>query len=808
MGDYKAKFISGDPEYGPNDFQITFELYRNGVLLNKYVDALQGSGFVPTYTYKKATKEIYIRAQDYFYDGFNSWGREGTKYNIPANDIDKYEFINIEGYVFPESSTEPSATSTGDIKIFIDAFNKDFDVEIKQLVDAQQNYKNVYADAIKITTPKEGPWPNDPKVVTIGDLFKYVFPDIESDKIVKPPSNNLLYDEKERENYKGWSRDLENSNDEKIKKMYYTILKGLRSNSKLQDFQELKKPGITNPSLWSPGQYYFDVFMSRMLSSYGPLKDPTDANAGSGAFGADLLGGSSWEKGWLEANGGSASVSNFTKDGEANIGSFDYSHFHEILTRGYVGSGIKYQMENLTGINIGFYEDPSTKLPTSFPSLFTQYRNGPLSEFISIENSKIIYKDPKFNIFIGAIIDPLDKEIEINTQKEIFELRALTDLTGYKFVGYYLHMLLYKAFVQAGDNYKSVVLPLRNPEPEPVYEPVTVLAKVVEPTAVGEVQFKFNVEKKDTFIVVGGTVSPPLELIIVPNDGTTYIIETPDVSNNDDLGDEYMEGDFTGSDEVNIEYDEIITSIDNFDYQKAATITVDNNTTNASTDTQTDTPTNFSPGEEEKHLYEFIQKRVKKGYKYSGTPVYNVSQADISKLASITKKYGIPLEWLANLINHESAGTFNPAIKNSIGASGLIQFMTTINKKPMTYTKANGSDSVNTATLRQMTFSNQLDYVDGFIYKVVRNKLTNGKVKKDFTQTDMFMTIFTPAAVGKPNYTFSAGTQKANGGITHPIDYTKKALAGSKAPFPLVPDDLVKYVAKFGNGKIQNSNVA
>ena len=62
---------------------------------------------------------------------------------------------------------------TGNIKIFIDAFNKDFDIKIKSLLDAKQNYKNVYADAIKITTVKQGTWPNDPKVITIGDLFKY-----------------------------------------------------------------------------------------------------------------------------------------------------------------------------------------------------------------------------------------------------------------------------------------------------------------------------------------------------------------------------------------------------------------------------------------------------------------------------------------------------------------------------------------------------------------------------------------------------------------------------------------------------------
>jgi hypothetical protein len=36
------------------------------------------------------------------------------------------------------------------------------------------------------------------------------------------------------------------------------------------------------------------------------------------------------------------------------------------------------------------------------------------------------------------------------------------------------------------------------------------------------------------------------------------------------------------------------------------------------------------------------------------------------------------------------------------------------------------------------------------------------------------MTIFYPAAVGKPSFTFPGSVQKANGGITHPIDYTKK----------------------------------
>ena len=474
-------------------------------------------------------------------------------------------------------STVPTTTEatapTGDIKIFIDAFNKDFDVEIKKLVDAQQNYKNVYADAIKITTPKEGPWPNDPKVVTIGDLFKYTFPDINSDKEVKPPIPSAMRGDRpgvERwDNYFGWQKDLSDSKDEKIKKMYGTILNGINSNSELLDFQDLKKPGITNPSLWSPGQYYFDVFMRRMLSESGPLKDPSDRNGGFSAFGGNILEGGGWQKGWLEANGGSASVSNFTKDGQRDDGSFDYSDFYQILTGGYEGSSIKYLMELTTGVNIGLSEYPSTKLPTSFPSLFTQYGTGPLSEFISIENGEIIYKDPKFR-FRGEITDPSNKEIELS------KVKALTDLTGYTFTGYYLHMLLYKAFIQAGDNYKSVVLPLRNPEPEPVDAPVTVLAKVVAPTAVGEVQFKFNVEKKDTFIVVGGTVSPPLEFIIVPNDGTTYIIETPDdidiFNTLDDIDDEYEETEFGSTEEETIAIQALYSfaNIDNLDIPEIA----------------------------------------------------------------------------------------------------------------------------------------------------------------------------------------------------------------------------------------------
>lgn len=419
------------------------------------------------------------------------------------------------------STTTTEATApTGDIKVFIDAFNKDFDTKLKSLLDDQQNYKNIYADAIKISTPKEGTWPNDPKVITIGDLFKYTFPDIESDNIIKPPQPTVNnYDD-----YKGWLNDLKNSKDEKIKTMYSKILSGISSNRQIERYQNLKKPGVTNPSLWSPGQYYFDVFMSEMLDSDGPLKKPSDGNGGSDIFG----------------NGGSASVSNFNANGIGVTGSFGYFDFYEIIDGGYSGVGVKYQVRDLTGIDINL-DDVDTKPPTSFPSLFTQYKTGPLSEFISVESGEIILKDTTFQIYEGVILDSLDKEIEIS------EVKALTDITGYKFVGYYEHMLLYKAFVQAGDNYKSVVLPLREIREVPLVSQIIPQVKVDSITTESEVQFKFNVERLDTFVVVGGTVSPAREFSIVPNDGSDFIIE--DIFDDSDLGEEYQEGEYQGTEE-------------------------------------------------------------------------------------------------------------------------------------------------------------------------------------------------------------------------------------------------------------------
>ena len=464
---------------------------------------------------------------------------------------------------------------TGNIKIFIDAFNKDFDIKIKSLLDSQQNYKNVYADAIKITTPKEGHWPNDPKVITIGDLFKHTFPDIESDLIIVPQySTQAPY--VGLDDHKGWLNDLQNSKDEKIKTMYSTIKSGIRSNKNLERYQNVKKPGDTNPSLYSPGQYYFDVFMSKMLSTDGPLKKPSEGNGGEDVFGGNIIEGGGWLNGWLKNQGGSVSVSNFdpndsiTKANHDNANNpivFGYSAFSQILHSGYANVKISDRVKEVTGIDLDLdLQNSQDRPPESWVNLKTQYKTGLLSDFIengtrpigTASGEKFIKKDPTFFMnFLydvseggrGQLYDSADKFAD---PEDIF---VSGDVTGYKFKGFYEDMLLYKAFVQAGDNYKSVVLPrnlVLNTVKAEDLKVDFVNIKVETPTAIGEVQFKFNVEKTDTFVVVGGTVTPPLEFVIVANDGVNYILDTPDVFDDLELDDEYIEEDSFAEEEAAI----------------------------------------------------------------------------------------------------------------------------------------------------------------------------------------------------------------------------------------------------------------
>lgn len=196
--------------------------------------------------------------------------------------------------------------------------------------------------------------------------------------------------------------------------------------------------------------------------------------------------------------------------------------------------------------------------------------------------------------------------------------------------------------------------------------------------------------------------------------------------------------------------------------------------------------------------YDYIQNRIKQGYKYGGYSIYNVTKSDLQKVSDVADKYGLPFEWLMNLIKHESAATFNPAITNSIGATGLIQFMTKIGGKTMYYAKADGSDAVGTDKLRKMSFKEQMEYVDGFLSRGLRKVLVNGKVPDSFTQGQLFMTIFYPVSVSNPNYVFPDSVSRANAGIRTPKDYTIKALSN-----PIFSLDYYPYTIKEAKEKFK-----
>ncbi len=197
----------------------------------------------------------------------------------------------------------------------------------------------------------------------------------------------------------------------------------------------------------------------------------------------------------------------------------------------------------------------------------------------------------------------------------------------------------------------------------------------------------------------------------------------------------------------------------------------------------------YSANESIDTAYNYIQNKKATGYKYNGYSVYNVSKDDLNELKKVADKYGFPFEWLINLINHESAGTFNPAIKNSIGATGLIQFL----KSTAT------SLGTTTEDLSKMTFKQQLVYVDKYLYSNLKKYLTSdGKVPSNFTQGDIFMAIFYPSAIGKPDYKFSEKVTSANGGIKTPMDYVERALETSVFPLSAIPYSLADVKKMIG----------
>jgi hypothetical protein len=520
MANYKAKYISGDPNAASKDFVITFELYRNDILLEKFIDAYQGSGFIPAYVYKPDTKEIYIESNSYFYNGFGEWGNTGTlllpvKYNLPVNDIEKNVKINIEGYTFPPVSTPPApaaAKPTGEIKKFIDSVNSDINILVSSLESKKAEIKKVYDEAIKITSLKTTKWPfvppqyteSDPNVKTIGDLFKYTF-NIETGDFKKPIS--MIGGISPNPDYMDWVSDLngKSTGDTTINDKYEFLNKSFRSISQLVTYKYWIAPPddfksrIENPDLYSPGQIWFDTFMNRFLTVIKP-----DENGGEQSRVKDSI----YESNLLSdevkrQDVATVSISSFTSDGNRiNIGT--YSDGNGIVRKLYEPRPGYHEFDNLLEdvLNMTTYVPFSISyyaggLTNSFPSLRTKYKSGLISD---------LRNDPIF-------------EVERGRKSGSSSSWSATD----QFVGNDEDILLYKAFIEAGDKYKQVHLPYKNPpkkeEAAPPPPPETISSTQSGASQSDDKKYIFNVETDGKFVnkeLGSFTVIPPLNNIETP----------------------------------------------------------------------------------------------------------------------------------------------------------------------------------------------------------------------------------------------------------------------------------------------------
>ncbi|MGB8031306.1 MAG: transglycosylase SLT domain-containing protein [Terracidiphilus sp.] len=109
-----------------------------------------------------------------------------------------------------------------------------------------------------------------------------------------------------------------------------------------------------------------------------------------------------------------------------------------------------------------------------------------------------------------------------------------------------------------------------------------------------------------------------------------------------------------------------------------------------------------------------------------------VSAAFKARLIQIAQNIGVDPNYLISAMAFETGETFSPSIKNSSGATGLIQFT------PATAAELGTS----TADLAAMTAVDQMDYVEKYL-DPYKNMLE--------TIEDVYMAILWPAAIGKAN---------------------------------------------------------
>ncbi len=109
--------------------------------------------------------------------------------------------------------------------------------------------------------------------------------------------------------------------------------------------------------------------------------------------------------------------------------------------------------------------------------------------------------------------------------------------------------------------------------------------------------------------------------------------------------------------------------------------------------------------------------------------------AFIAGVKNLADKYGTTTAELMSLMHFESGGSFDPAKRNGIGATGLIQFIPKTAKGLGTSTEA----------LAGMSRIEQLEWVDRYLAQTPVSK-----VEKPSGE-DLYMSVLWPKAVGKPS---------------------------------------------------------
>jgi hypothetical protein len=486
-----------------------------------------------------------------------------------------------------------SEAQTGDIKKFIDAFNAELEKVYTKATTDLGPWKKAREEAIKITKLRTGTWPVDPAVKTIGDLFAYVFFDPDGVKYKTPPyfiiSNglNAYVDEALKQQYGDWIDDMNgvSVSDPSIGVIFKSLAWPYKNNNWtgddrkstnpislsdsariIQNFNEIKKPGITNPDKYSAGQWWFDLFMSQVIglngsSGYLKSKKYVDPDTSEVTWGSNnskieevfpekfLENNKKVEKSFSYYNYGTnnaktavyddkdvytISVSKFVK-GETvpfpiipyQYDRRNYTDYGAERTAGNKGYGFAKILEEIDG---GVYAGFDIR---DFEGLKTQYRPG-------VNSLESLSKDPLFNPWRtirrvkgeSAIIEWEGTGTQSQETGIYWDYFIEPGKTA-SVVGKYEDILLYNAFLEAGDDYKTITIPKYAPEPKVEPPVVSTLVPTTESKLSGE--FTFNVEKKDTFVVVGNqNFALKIGDLVIEGLTTSSVIESPKTI---DLGD-------------------------------------------------------------------------------------------------------------------------------------------------------------------------------------------------------------------------------------------------------------------------------